>query len=137
MDDSGYCCLLILESVGRAGTIFVATPIIMDLHNTIPYSRKIWRFGSLYYNHQIKIRQNFLLAYIRMAIPYQTAKFKSANILAIAILGSTAKFNSRQYFRLYSITIGINYFRGWENFVTAKSTTKITKISTTRKLSAI
>ena len=27
------------------------------------------------------------------------------------------------------ITIGIN-FRGWENFVTAKSTTKITKIST-------
>ena len=38
---------------------------------------------------------------IRMAIPYRTAKFKSANILAIAILGSTAKFNSRQYFRLY------------------------------------
>jgi hypothetical protein len=36
-----------------------------------------------------------------MAIPYRTAKFKSANILAIAILGSTAKFNSRQYFRLY------------------------------------
>jgi hypothetical protein len=36
-----------------------------------------------------------------MAIPYRTAKFKSANILAIAILGSTAKFNSRQCFRLY------------------------------------
>ena len=36
-----------------------------------------------------------------MAILYQTAKFKSANILAIVILGSTAKFNSRQYFRLY------------------------------------
>ena len=32
-----------------------------------------------------------------MAIPYQTAKFK----FAIAILGSTAKFNSRQYFQLY------------------------------------
>ena len=30
-----------------------------------------------------------------------TAKFKSANILAIAILGSTAKFNYYQYFRLY------------------------------------
>ena len=30
---------------------------------------------------------------IRMAIPYRTAKFKFANILAIAILGSTAKFN--------------------------------------------
>ena len=75
----------------------------------IPYSRKIWRgikFGCLavyYYNRQIKIRQNFLLAYIRMAIPYRTAKFKSANILSIAILGSTAKFNARQYFRLYGI----------------------------------
>ena len=73
----------------------------------IPYSRKIWRgikFGGLavyYYNRQIKIRQNFLLAYIRMAILYRTAKFKSANILSIAILGSTAKFNARQYFRLY------------------------------------
>ena len=59
--------------------------------------------GGLYYNHQIKIHQNFLCTYIHMAIPYQTAKFKSANILAIAILGSTAKFNSRQYFRLYGI----------------------------------
>ena len=67
------------------------------------YSQKFWQFGGLYYNRQIKIRQNFLLAYIRMAIPYRTAKFKSANILAIAILGSTTKFNSRQYFRLYSI----------------------------------
>ena len=77
----------------------------------IPYSRKIWRgikFGGLavyYYNRQIKIRQNFLLAYIRMAIPYRTAKFKSANILSIAIWGSTAKFNARQYFRLYGTYI--------------------------------
>ena len=39
-----------------------------------------------------------------MAIPYQSAKFKSANILIIAIWGSTAKFNSRQYFQLYSVT---------------------------------
>ena len=31
--------------------------------------------------------------------------FKSANILVIAILGSTAKFNSRQYFQLYGIII--------------------------------
>ena len=36
-----------------------------------------------------------------MAIPYRTAKFKSANILLIAIWGSTAKFNAHQYFRLY------------------------------------
>ena len=76
----------------------------------IPYNQKIWRgikiwqFGSLYYNRQIKIRQNFLLAYnMCMAIPYRTTKFKSANILKIAILGSTTKFNSRQYFRLYGI----------------------------------
>ena len=39
-----------------------------------------------------------------MAIPYRTAKVKSTNILSIAILGSTAKFNSRQYFRLYGIS---------------------------------
>ena len=77
--------------------------------HALPYSRKIWRgikFGGLavyYYNRQIKIRQNFLLAYIRMAIPYRTAKFKSANIILIAILGSTAKFNARQYFRLYGM----------------------------------
>ena len=38
-----------------------------------------------------------------MAIMYRTAKFKFANILAIVILGSTAKFNSRQYFWLYGI----------------------------------
>ena len=79
----------------------------------LPYSRKIWRgikFGGLaiyYYNRQIKIRQNFLLSYIRMAIPYRTAKFKSANILSIAILGSTAKFNARQYFRLYGVQLPI------------------------------
>ena len=37
-----------------------------------------------------------------MAILYQTAKFESANILVMAILGSTAKFHSRQYIWLYS-----------------------------------
>ena len=69
----------------------------------VPYSWKIWWGISLCYNCQIGIHQNFLLAYMRMAILYRTAKFKSANIFAIAILGSTAKFNSRQYFRLYSM----------------------------------
>ena len=44
-----------------------------------------------------------------MAIPYRTAKFKSGNILAIAILGSTAKFNARQYFRLYGMIIILNH----------------------------
>ena len=37
-----------------------------------------------------------------MAITYRTA-----NILAIAILGSTAKFNARQYFRLYGIYVTV------------------------------
>ena len=32
-------------------------------NNLIPYSQKIWWFGDLYYNRQIKIRQNFQLAY--------------------------------------------------------------------------
>ena len=36
LDDSGgYCCLLILENVGRAATMFVTTPIII-----IPYHRR-------------------------------------------------------------------------------------------------
>ena len=73
----------------------------------LPYSWKIWRFGGRCYNRQIRIRQNFQLAYIRMAILYRTAKSKSANILAIAILGSTAKFNSCQYFRLYGMLLRI------------------------------
>ena len=81
----------------------------------IPYSRKIWRFGRLYYNHQITIRQNFLLTYMYtcMAILYRTAKFKSTNILAIAILGSTTKFNSRQYFRLYDNWRCMYSWPGW------------------------
>ena len=48
----------------------------------------------------------------------QTAKFKSANILEIAILGSTAKFNSHQYFWLYGnyYCIHIMEFLPGENF---------------------
>ena len=75
----------------------------------IPYSQKIWWgikiwwFGGLSCNRQIKIRQYFILAYIHMAIPYRTTKFKSANIFTMAIWGPTAKFNSRQYFWLYGM----------------------------------
>ena len=42
-----------------------------------------------------------------MVIPYQTAKLKSANIIAIAMWDPTAKFNSRQYFQLYGIPLAI------------------------------
>ena len=50
----------------------------------VPYSQKSWRvikFGGLAaYVTTTKLKsQNFLLAYICMAIPYRTAKFKSAN----------------------------------------------------------
>ena len=45
---------------------------------------------------------------IRMAIPYQTAKFISTNILAIAILSSTAKFN---FLRLYGNFIAYINFK--------------------------
>ena len=75
----------------------------------IPYSRKIWwgiKFSGLAVylcKCQIKMRQYFILAYIHVVIPYRTAKFKSANIFAIAIWGPTTKFNSCQYFRLYGI----------------------------------
>ena len=60
----------------------------------LPYSQKIWwgiNFGGPPCNSQFKICQNILLAYIHMVIPYRTAKFKSANILAMVILGPTAK----------------------------------------------
>ena len=58
------------------------------LNLRLPYSRKYWRgikFGALVCDRQIKIRQHFILAYIRVAIPYRTAKFKFANISTMAI----------------------------------------------------
>ena len=76
----------------------------------IPYSWKIWwgiKFGGLAVclaTAKLKLANTiFILAYIRMAIPYQMAKF---NIFsrAIQIQGPTAKFNSHQYFRLYGNT---------------------------------
>ena len=53
----------------------------------IPYSWKIWQ----------AIKFGGLVVYL-----YRTAKFKSANIFVMAILGPTAKYNSHQYFQLYS-----------------------------------
>ena len=71
------------------------------LIQNVLYSRKIWRgikFGSLaVYSITTKLKStkisysHNLTVYIHMAIPYRTTKFKYANILAIAILGSTAK----------------------------------------------
>ena len=61
--------------------IFVAA---ICINYKIPYGRKYW----------LGIKFGGLTVYIT------TTKVKSLK-LAIAILGSTAKFNSRQYFRLY------------------------------------
>ena len=44
---------------------------------------------------------NFFRVHVHMAIPYHTAKFKSTNSVKNVIWGKTAKFNDRQYFRLY------------------------------------
>ena len=69
------------------------------------------KFGGLAVylcNFQIKICQYFILTYIRMVIPYQTDKLKSANIFAMAIWRSTTKFffiPANISFRLYSILI--------------------------------
>ena len=87
--------------------------IIMHISlSNIPYSWKIWRgnkFGGLavYITTAklkfVKISYSHII--LCMAILYQTAKFKSTNILGIAILGSIAKFNSYQYFQLFVIII--------------------------------
>ena len=43
---------------------------LLILNFDLPYSWKIWQFGSLACDCQIKICQYFTLAYICMAIPY-------------------------------------------------------------------
>ena len=44
--------------------------------------------------------------------PVPNRQFKSANTFAMAIWEPTAKFNSRQYFRLYGTYFSIPYQRG-------------------------
>ena len=75
-------------------------PLSLSSHKIILYSWKIWqeiKFGSLaVYITNAKLRSakiSYSHIHVHMAIPYRTAKFKSANIFAIAILDSTAKFN--------------------------------------------
>ena len=79
------------------------------LISEVPYSQKFGGLAVYITTAKLKIHQNFLLTYIRMAIPYRTAKYKSANILEIVILGSTTKSNSRQYFRLYGSFLPLLY----------------------------
>ena len=45
--DSGLLLLAILESVGHAATMFVATPIIMDSHSTISPQALIFVGGKI------------------------------------------------------------------------------------------
>ena len=81
---------------------------VMD--GILSYSQEVWqgiKFGGLaVYITTAKLKfTKISYSYIHMAIPYRTAKFKSANIFihVIVIWGSSAKFNFRQYFRLYGI----------------------------------
>ena len=70
MDDSVLCMAFsrdseMLATGSHDGKVKVYTNdcFYIFLNYAIPYSQKIWRFGSLCYNCQIKIHQNFLLAY--------------------------------------------------------------------------
>ena len=83
----------IMQTILHAGHFMYHVRMLENMY-TLPYSRKIWRgikfwrFGSLACDRQIKIRQYFIFVYIRMAIPYRTAKFRSANVI---ILGACAR----------------------------------------------
>ena len=70
------------------------------------YCRKIWqgiKFGGLaVYITTAKLKfPTRIYMYTHGDPKLNCQKFKSASILVIVIWGSTAKFNSHQYFRLY------------------------------------
>ena len=111
-------CLLVVQMPrSRDVAIFVPTtdkndcftPCACARGNNLPYSRKFWRgikFGGLadrLSNRQIKIRQNFLLAYIHMAILCRTAKFKSANTFEMAIWDFPPIFPAIRYSKVWLI----------------------------------
>ena len=95
-----------LQKEHEVGIIKFSVPISYKLER-LPYSRKIWRSIIIITTAKFKIAKisySHIYYYTNiMVIPCRTAKFKSANILAIAILGSTSKFNYHQYFWLYGI----------------------------------
>ena len=73
----------VLLSCGYTCTCFIL-PLFMHIHVhdcALPYSQKIWWFGSMPFNRQIKIRQMFFFPHMHvcMAITYHSAKFKSTN----------------------------------------------------------
>ena len=59
---------------------------------------------------KLKSAKISFFVYICMAILYQTAKFKSTNMFVMVIWDPAAKFNSRQYFRLYSNSWMTDYY---------------------------
>ena len=63
------------------------------------------------FNCQNKIRQIFCRVHVRMVIPYHTAKFESANSVKNVVWGKTAKFNDRQYFRLYGSSVCMHTYQ--------------------------
>ena len=86
--------------VGKGDIRYSLVTILLITSNGIAYEYTVYSWKIWQSILQLPI---FLLAHTRQvctAIWYRTTKFKSANILAIATLGSTAKFNSC---RLYGI----------------------------------
>ena len=99
-------------------------PLKVAVH--LPYSRKYWRsikFGSLvvgeatikFKSAKFKCDLRKYVYFTRARILYvrnYTAKFKSIHIFISATRDQTAKFNDRQYFRLYGIWF--LYLNIWE-----------------------
>ena len=67
------------HSLGCCCNGFQLETVLHEYYILIKY-RIAEKFGGLVCDRQIKFHQYFILACIRMAIPYRTAEFKSANI---------------------------------------------------------
>ena len=82
----------------------VGMAMAMEMNkNELLYNQKIWLFGSL----------SYLLAYIHMTIPYQTAKLSIRQYFCHR--GPTAKFNSCQYFP-YTVFVTLSQADQFETY---------------------
>ena len=102
-------------SSATSSTVWLSSPRYYTAYATlcILYSRKIWRFGGLYYNHQSQISYSHIYVWWSHTEPPNLICQYSCN----SDLGLTAKFNSRQYFRLYvNTTIWTHKRINWTHF---------------------
>ena len=70
--------------------LFLVCACIISILGIIPYSQKIWQFGSM----PFKICQIFHCVHVRMVIPYHTAKFQFT-IIFLAIWYPTCNAYAR------------------------------------------